>query len=80
MVLYGACTTTNQYPVAEKDQVVDTYFGVEVADPYRWLENDTSQATMEWVKAENKVTADYPSSRMFCREHPRPATRTRNFP
>jgi len=58
MILCGACSTS-PYPVAEKDNVVDTYFGVEVADPYRWLENDTSQATLAWVKEENKVTAEY---------------------
>ncbi|MDL2208284.1 prolyl oligopeptidase family serine peptidase [Parabacteroides sp. OttesenSCG-928-O15] len=48
-----------EYPVAAKEEVKDTYFGVEVADPYRWLENDTSEATMAWVKAENEVTAAY---------------------
>ena len=47
------------YPVTAKDSTVDNYFGVEIADPYRWLENDTSQATKEWVEAENKVTFDY---------------------
>ena len=34
-----------QYPKAAKDNVTDEYFGVKVADPYRWLENDTSQQT-----------------------------------
>ena len=45
-----------QYPKADKDGTVDEYFGVEVADPYRWLENDTSAQTAAWVEAENKVT------------------------
>lgn len=44
------------YPVAEKDATVDEYFGTRVADPYRWLENDTSEATARWVAAENEVT------------------------
>ncbi|MDH6342450.1 prolyl oligopeptidase [Parabacteroides sp. PFB2-12] len=48
-----------EYPVATTEEVKDTYFGVEVTDPYRWLENDTSEATMAWVKAENEVTAAY---------------------
>ena len=48
-----------KYPVAKKMAVTDDYFGTKVADPYRWLENDTSAETAEWVKAENKVTQDY---------------------
>ena len=48
-----------KYPATPKDQTVDDYFGVKVADPYRWLENDTSAATAQWVEAENKVTNAY---------------------
>ena len=48
-----------QYPKTAKDGTVDTYFGTQVADPYRWLENDTSRQTAAWVEAENKVTSDY---------------------
>ena len=44
-----------QYPQARKDTVTDNYFGTVVADPYRWLENDTSAETAAWVAAENKV-------------------------
>jgi prolyl oligopeptidase len=47
------------YPKTLKVDTVDDYFGVKVADPYRWLENDTSAATAAWVKAQNKVTNDY---------------------
>ncbi len=47
------------YPETRKDNVVDTFFGTPVADPYRWLENDTSGETVAWVKAENKVTSGY---------------------
>ncbi len=47
------------YPKAEKDATVDNYFGTEVADPYRWLENDTSAQTAAWVEAENRVTNAY---------------------
>ena len=48
-----------QYPVTEKSDHVDTYHGVQVADPYRWLEDDTSAATSAWVEAQNKVTFGY---------------------
>ena len=47
------------YPQTKKVDTVDTYFGVEVKDPYRWLENDRSEETAEWVKAENEVTYNY---------------------
>lgn len=48
-----------QYPKAVKDGTTDTYFGTVVADPYRWLENDTSAQTTAWVEAENQVTNAY---------------------
>lgn len=47
------------YPITERGDVKDVYFGETVADPYRWLENDTSAQTAEWVKAQNKVTNEY---------------------
>ncbi len=50
---------TVTYPETKKVDSVDTYFGVDVNDPYRWLEDDRSQETAEWVKAENEVTFDY---------------------
>lgn len=54
-----------EYPVATKEQTMDIYFGVEVADPYRWLEDETSEATQNWIKEENKVTAAYISQIPF---------------
>ncbi len=48
-----------KYPVTAKTDSVDTYFETKVADPYRWLENDTSKATGEWVKSQNEVTFGY---------------------
>ena len=50
---------TITYPVTQKINHTDTYFGTKVEDPYQWLENDTSAETTAWVKAENKVTFDY---------------------
>ena len=47
------------YPETFKGDVVDTYFEEEVADPYRWLEDDMSEEPAEWVKAQNVVTFDY---------------------
>ena len=48
-----------KYPAAPKDNTVDEYFGIKVADPFRPLEDDTCAATAAWVKAENAVTDAY---------------------
>ena len=48
-----------QYPETKKGETVENYHGTKVADPYRWLEDDNSQETKDWVKAQNKVTFDY---------------------
>jgi len=45
-----------KYPETRKDNASDTYFGKEVADPYRWLEDDRSEETAAWVKAQNEVS------------------------
>ncbi|MFP5470694.1 MAG: prolyl oligopeptidase family serine peptidase [Bacteroidia bacterium] len=47
------------YPETKKDTVIDTYFGTEVIDPYRWLEDDMSPETEDWVKRQNAFTFDY---------------------
>ncbi len=48
-----------EYPQTRKGNTVDTYFGNNVEDPYRWLEDDRSAETEAWVKAQNEVTFDY---------------------
>ncbi len=47
------------YPTTPKNDHVDDYHGVKVSDPYRWLEDDRSTQTAEWVRAENDVTFGY---------------------
>ncbi|MDR0660543.1 MAG: prolyl oligopeptidase family serine peptidase [Prevotellaceae bacterium] len=47
------------YPGTKKVDQVDEYFGVQVEDPYRWLEDDNSEETKAWVKEQNKVTFAY---------------------
>ena len=52
--------SVKEYPETRKDlTVVDEYFGTKVADPYRWLENDTTAETAQWVDAQRAVTEDY---------------------
>lgn len=47
------------YPVTKKSDQVDIYFGVEIPDPYRWLEDDNSEETAQWVAAQNETSLGY---------------------
>lgn len=47
------------YPQTKKTDKVDSYFETKVPDPYRWLEDDRSLETADWVKAQNQVTFGY---------------------
>lgn len=49
----------HRYPFAKKDEVKDTYFGKTIEDPYRWLEDDHSALTANWVLEQNGMTNDY---------------------
>src|SRR5829696_6669502 len=48
-----------QYPASKAVEQYDTYFGVKVADPYRWLEDEGSPETARWVGEQNKLTFSY---------------------
>jgi len=52
-------TAKVDYPKTKKGDVVDEYFGEKISDPYRWLEDDLSLETGEWVKEQNRVTFSY---------------------
>src|SRR5690606_8902766 len=65
-ILIQGCETNDNkkeiilnYPITEKVDTVDTYFGTDVPDPYRWLEDDRSPETENWVKEQNKTTFGY---------------------
>ncbi len=58
-VLWSCNQSSLKYPEVRKTDQVDNYFGTEVLDPYRWLEDDNSDETAAWVEAENEVTFSY---------------------
>jgi hypothetical protein len=52
--------STITYPITRRDETVsDNYHGTTIADPYRWLEDDHSAETADWVNRQNAVTFDY---------------------
>jgi len=62
-IFVSACLMTQpfhaqklNYPNSQKGSVVDQYFGIDIADPFRWLEDDLSEETKAWVIAQNKVS------------------------
>jgi len=63
LIALTACETPTsssmKYPETRTDATVDTFFGTEVPDPYRWLEDDLSEETGAWVAAQNEVTFNY---------------------
>ena len=67
------------YPLTRKTDTVDTYFGTKIPDPYRWLEDDRSEETGAWVKAQNKVTLDYLATIPFREKLKQRLTKIWNF-
>ena len=59
LLVTGNSEAQSQYPATRKTDTVDTYFGHQVPDPYRWLEDDKSAETKAWVTSQNEVTQKY---------------------
>ena len=61
----GEETHRYEYPKAQTSNQVDNYFGVEVSDPYRWMETEKTPELTEWINAENALTQQYLSQIPF---------------
>ncbi len=48
-----------EYPTTRVDSVIDDYHGHQIADPFRWLEDDHADDTKAWVGAQNEVTEEF---------------------
>ena len=64
VLFFSACNQVeNQekinYPMVNKVDSVDVYFGTKVPAPYRWMENENLPELKEWIAEENKITQDY---------------------
>lgn len=53
------CGRKIEYPVTQMGETMDDYHNTQVADPYRWLEDDNSEETKAWVVAQNAITMPY---------------------
>lgn len=68
------------YPVTQKGDVVDDYFGTKVPDPYRWLEDDNAEEVKQWVQEQNEVTFDYLDQIPFREKIQQRVTELYNYP
>jgi len=65
--MFLVCMSVNAHaqqanrPITNKIKQVDNYHGTSIEDPYRWLEDDNSEATKNWVREQNKFTQQYMS-------------------
>jgi len=69
-----------EYPKAHTVDSVDVYFGNEISDPFRWLEDDNSEETAEWVKIENEITRNYLEKIPFREKLEERLTKIWNYP
>lgn len=68
------------YPYTRQDTVTNTYWGVTIPDPFRWLEDDRSEETKAWVSAQNKVTYAYLEQIPFRESLRERLTQLQNYP
>ena len=56
---------TSSYPETKKEEFTETIHGYEISDSYRWLEDFTSDDSLDWVKRQNKFTKTFISKNNY---------------
>ena len=56
---------TSSYPETKKEKFTETIHGYEISDSYRWLEDFTSDDSLDWVKRQNKFTKTFISKNNY---------------
>ena len=59
VALANGVAHTFKYPQPRTGDSSDNYFGTDVADPYRWMEDLNSPELTQWIDAENAITFTY---------------------
>jgi hypothetical protein len=59
LIPWMACAGQSTPPPTKVDPVTETLYGVKITDPYRWLEDQNSPATREWLAAQDKYARSY---------------------
>ncbi|XP_065166170.1 prolyl endopeptidase-like isoform X2 [Atheta coriaria] len=68
------------YPEARREDLVEDYHGVKVADPYRWMEDPDSEETKQFVNAQNKITQPFINEYEFKENIQKQVTKLWNYP
>ncbi len=79
-ITFQVNSQTFNYPNTKETDQTDNYFGTEIKDPYRWLEDDNSDETKQWVLEENKITDEYISKIPYRNKVKERLTQLWNFP
>ena len=59
LLIFQSCTSILEYPESKKVAQVDLLHGIEVEDPYRWLEDDKDEKVKQWIESQNQLTFSY---------------------
>ena len=67
ILIITACSNQNttSYPETKKEKFTETIHGYEISDSYRWLEDFTSDDSLDWVKRQNKFTKTFISKNNY---------------